>query len=138
MSSNPAAPAESGPFRLLTELVARAALRRRLAPREVQVLQLCATGLDSKEIASRLGCSPKTVDEHWRRIYLKWGMRSRHRIVAESLAEALGELPVSNASGTAPLAPPKLNPSSPTLSSAQSVRMQKQKAQPTNVGRAFR
>ena len=82
---------ENGWLQLLEDLVSRVGGRHGLALREVEVLKLSACGFGSKEIAGQLGCSPKTVDEYWRRIYFKWGSRSRQRIVAESVAEAIAE-----------------------------------------------
>lgn len=38
---------------------------------EERVLQLVAEGMSDREIAARLGCSPKTVGNHLSRAYLK-------------------------------------------------------------------
>ena len=78
------------------ELVARvcALLRRRvrahapigngwgLTPREIEVLELLASGLGQAEIASRLVISPKTVGTHIEHILSKMGARSRAQAVA--------------------------------------------------------
>ncbi|GAA3638157.1 HD domain-containing phosphohydrolase [Microlunatus ginsengisoli] len=48
-----------------------------LSPREVQVLQLIARGLSSREIAGRLTISPKTVRNHTEHIYAKTGIVNR-------------------------------------------------------------
>jgi two-component system OmpR family response regulator len=71
----------------LEELLARVAslLRRReqpnrsptLTPREQEVFELLARGLQNAEIASRLVISPKTVGTHIAHIYEKLGARSR-------------------------------------------------------------
>jgi DNA-binding NarL/FixJ family response regulator len=42
-----------------------------LSPREKEILQLYETGLEQKEIATRLGLSPHTVHTHARRIIAK-------------------------------------------------------------------
>jgi non-specific serine/threonine protein kinase len=60
-------------------------LRRRLTRREREVLELVAGGQTSKEIASSLGLSTRTVDRHLANIYGKIGARGR----AEAIAFAL-------------------------------------------------
>jgi DNA-binding NarL/FixJ family response regulator len=59
----------------------RAAVRREgpagLTPREVEVLSLVARGLANKEIAGRLGVTPKTVSNHVEHVYTKIAVRSR-------------------------------------------------------------
>ncbi len=47
-----------------------------LTNRERQVLQLLATGMSTRETASRLTISPKTVESHRSRIYKKLGCKS--------------------------------------------------------------
>ena len=47
-----------------------------LTPREKQVLRLLATGISTRETASRLTISPKTVETHRVRIYHKLGCKS--------------------------------------------------------------
>ena len=42
--------------------------------REMEVLRLVAEGLQSKEVAQRLGVSPKTVEFHKTRLYKKLGV----------------------------------------------------------------
>lgn len=53
-----------------------------LTPRELEVLQLLARGLDQTEIAKRLVISPKTVSKHIERILDKLPARSRAEAVA--------------------------------------------------------
>jgi DNA-binding NarL/FixJ family response regulator len=51
--------------------------RAGLTPREVEILRLLARGLLNKEIARRLGITPKTVGNHIEHIYAKIGVSSR-------------------------------------------------------------
>jgi two-component system, NarL family, nitrate/nitrite response regulator NarL len=53
-----------------------------LTPREQEILDLLATGLDQRAIAERLVISPKTVATHIQRILGKLGVRSRAQAVA--------------------------------------------------------
>lgn len=48
-----------------------------LTMRERQVLLLTAEGLTSKEIAGRLGISPRTADVHRAHVIQKLGLRNR-------------------------------------------------------------
>jgi DNA-binding NarL/FixJ family response regulator len=48
---------------------------RRLSPRERQILQMVASGLSSKQIASELGVGEKTVSNHRTHIRTKLGLR---------------------------------------------------------------
>jgi DNA-binding NarL/FixJ family response regulator len=48
-----------------------------LTPREVEVLSLLARGLANKEIARRLGVTPKTASNHIEHIYTKIDVGSR-------------------------------------------------------------
>ena len=62
-----------------------------LSERETEILQLVATGLTNREIASRLFLSLNTVKVHTRNIYGKLGINSRTQAVAR--ARTLGILP---------------------------------------------
>jgi HD-GYP domain-containing protein (c-di-GMP phosphodiesterase class II) len=48
-----------------------------LTPREVEVLELAARGATTRQVASRLGITPKTAGNHIERIYAKIGVSSR-------------------------------------------------------------
>ena len=61
-----------------------------LTPREREVLHLLGQGLQTKEIAARLGISVKTVETHRRHIQRKLGLRSRAELVRYALI-ATGE-----------------------------------------------
>lgn len=46
----------------------------RLTPREREILDLAARGMTGKQVARRLGISPKTVEQHKTRIFAKLGV----------------------------------------------------------------
>ena len=48
-----------------------------LSERECEVLGLIAQGLATKQVARRLGISPKTCDHHIQRLYRKIGLSTR-------------------------------------------------------------
>jgi DNA-binding NarL/FixJ family response regulator len=48
-----------------------------LSERECEVLGLLAHGMATKQIAHRLGISPKTCDHHIQRLYGKTGVSTR-------------------------------------------------------------
>jgi DNA-binding CsgD family transcriptional regulator len=70
-------------------LVEAFAARHGLSQREGEVLDLAATGLSTKEIASRLDCSQQTIAVYWSRIYRKVRRRSHAEVMASLLAAAL-------------------------------------------------
>jgi DNA-binding CsgD family transcriptional regulator/tetratricopeptide (TPR) repeat protein len=58
-----------------------------LTPQELQVALLLAEGRTTREAAAALFLSPKTVEYHLRKVYMKLGIRSRAAL-AEVLADA--------------------------------------------------
>jgi DNA-binding CsgD family transcriptional regulator len=66
-----------------TELVPTFALRRRLAPRETQILDLLIDGAASKHIARKLNLSLHTVDFHLGNLYRKSHVNSRDELLAQ-------------------------------------------------------
>ncbi|GAA2208799.1 hypothetical protein GCM10009850_042570 [Nonomuraea monospora] len=64
--------------------------RPRLTPREHSVLRLLAEGLTAKEMARRLGVSPRTVGKHQENLYRK--LRTSDRLTAVLRGYALGLL----------------------------------------------
>ena len=58
-----------------------------LTRRQAEILELVASGLSDKEIASRLGVSPRTIQSHLDRLYLQHGFHKRTAAVAAWLRE---------------------------------------------------
>jgi len=56
-----------------------------LTPRELEVLQLAASGLSNKEIARRLQIWLQTVKSHLHNAYTRLGVRTRRAAVAKAL-----------------------------------------------------
>lgn len=63
-----------------------------LTPREKEVLQVLADGLDGKEIAERLGISDKTERNHMASIMTKLGVHSRLQALVFALRHGLVDL----------------------------------------------
>lgn len=67
---------------------ARGKAGQALAPQELEVARLAATGLSNPQIASRLFLSPRAVSSHLHRVFPKLGITSR-----AELRDALEALP---------------------------------------------
>ena len=91
-----------------------------LTRREKEVVQLASRGLSGREIAEHLCRSPRTIENHLRSVYRKFGVRNRVEMVR--VAQAMGVLEgapgssvqaghagqqVQTASGTRPAGSPK-------------------------------
>jgi DNA-binding NarL/FixJ family response regulator len=63
-----------------------------LTPRELQILDMVSGGLTMRQIATRLGISPRTVESHVAKLYRKLGVRSRVQAVARAAALGLIDL----------------------------------------------
>ena len=61
--------------------------RRKLSPRESEILELMTEGLTNRQIALALGISPKTVATYIARIYMKLGVSCRAAAVAAYFKE---------------------------------------------------
>jgi DNA-binding NarL/FixJ family response regulator len=61
-----------------------------LSEREREVVRLVARGLVSKEVASQLGLSTRTVEKHRARIFAKLGLRDIPTLVRWCLRNGLG------------------------------------------------
>lgn len=57
----------------------------RITPREREVIQLVAEGKSSKEIAQRLGLSPRTVDVHRAKVMQKLNVRTASELVLHAV-----------------------------------------------------
>ena len=66
-----------------TYLVTRVPLgqEKDLSPRQREVLDLLLEGLPRKTIAFRLGISPRTVESHVERLFVKYGVNSQISLV---------------------------------------------------------
>lgn len=53
-----------------------------LSPRERQLVELVAAGLDTQEIAQRRHISRNTVRDHLKSVFIKMGMHSRRELLA--------------------------------------------------------
>jgi DNA-binding NarL/FixJ family response regulator len=62
---------------------------RALSPREVEVLQLVAAGLDNTQIAARLLISPRTAKNHVSSILTKLGVRNRLQAAIYAVRQGL-------------------------------------------------
>jgi DNA-binding CsgD family transcriptional regulator len=63
--------------RELARVGGRTSVSSKLTASEIRVAALVAEGLTTKEVATRLFVSPRTVDRHLAHIYAKLGVRSR-------------------------------------------------------------
>ncbi|HNF97081.1 MAG TPA: response regulator transcription factor, partial [Pseudomonadota bacterium] len=61
----------------------------RLTPREREVLQLVAEGQTNRQIASRLGLSPKTVDSHRTNLMRKLGLHDAQGVTRFAVRRGL-------------------------------------------------
>ena len=66
---------------------------RSLTTREREVLTLVVRGLAAKQVASRLGISHKTVEQHKTRIFAKLGVTNQTAATAVALSSHLGKQP---------------------------------------------
>jgi DNA-binding CsgD family transcriptional regulator len=68
-----------------------------LTQRETEILTRVADGMSSVQVATSLGISPRTVENHKQRIFAKLGVRSQAHAVAVTLAS--GDLAARAAMG---------------------------------------
>ncbi len=67
-------------------------VRASLTERELQILELVSRGLSVKQVASRIGLSPRTVETHLAKLYRKLGVRNRVQAVSRAAALGIVEL----------------------------------------------
>lgn len=67
-------------------------VRALLTPREHEVLLLLSRGLTMRQMANRLGISPRTVETHMAKIYRKLDARTRVQAVSRAVSLGLIEL----------------------------------------------
>jgi DNA-binding CsgD family transcriptional regulator len=60
-----------------------------LTSRELEVVQLIATGLSAKQVAQRLEIGPRTVERYLDQVRLKTRTRNRVHMVAHAIQEGL-------------------------------------------------
>lgn len=78
--------------RLARQAREAAAVRETLTQRELEILTLLARGLSVKQVATRLGIGPRTVETHIGKVYRKLGVRNRVQAVSRATALGLVEL----------------------------------------------
>jgi DNA-binding NarL/FixJ family response regulator len=61
-----------------------AAAKATLTRRELEILEFLALGLTVKQVATRLGLSPRTVDTHIAKLYRKLGVRNRVQAISRA------------------------------------------------------
>ncbi len=61
--------------------------RTQLSQREHEVCELVILGLSTKEVARRLGISPRTVDDHRQRVYRKLDVHNVVSLVRKLLVD---------------------------------------------------
>jgi DNA-binding NarL/FixJ family response regulator len=67
-------------------------VRASLTPREHEVLMLISQGLTMRQMAHRLGISPRTVETHMAKLYRKLDVRTRVQAVSRAVSLGLIEL----------------------------------------------
>lgn len=73
-----------------------------LTVRQAEVLELAACGLSSKQIASHLGISARTVEDHFATLRQRIGARNRSELIAHAVAAGLITMNISLRLGPGP------------------------------------
>jgi DNA-binding NarL/FixJ family response regulator len=66
--------------------------RATITERELEILEYLSLGLTVKQVAKRLGVSPRTIDSHVARLYRKLGVRNRVQAISRAAALELIDL----------------------------------------------
>jgi DNA-binding NarL/FixJ family response regulator len=77
---------------LLRSRQERSKIRASLSVREREVLALISQGLSTKQMATRLGISPRTVESHISRAYRKLAVRTRVQAVTRAAQAGIADL----------------------------------------------
>jgi DNA-binding NarL/FixJ family response regulator len=78
--------------KVVTDRLAREKLLAEFTPRELDVLRLLAEGLDTANLATRLGIAPHTVEWHVSHVIEKLGVHSKLQAVIAAARRGLIEL----------------------------------------------
>jgi DNA-binding NarL/FixJ family response regulator len=60
-----------------------------ITPRELEILEFVSLGLTVKQVAKRMGLSPRTVESHIAKLYRKLGVRNRVQAISRAVSLGL-------------------------------------------------